>query len=326
MSINRLKEKLNEQENVYVSLKRGDTSLVCYKEFQNGTWGTDDANYTNRLRLAYYLLYSKKDDEAVISYLFQEELKDRERNSFQGIGTALQILTWLLKKYDTDNKYTALFERAKNANFDCACGYSVEEVVNDDFESNNLLDCIYICEELVYKEIMGSLVDEWKRNMTNWTPSNRCLLIEFNTFLGNEAENEELYQEQLAKTLTNSSSEISDIISSYHKLIQYYGHVGNWEKALHYCVMVIERTDHEQIKRRNLFAYILESCLEVIAHNPIQASSLWHIVKVELQSKSNGFWYGNLYKKGIAAAKAMGDPYMEELEQEHLEWIHRSCL
>ena len=78
----KLKEKIGEQRKVYEALKAGDASLVCYKEFQNGQWGTDDANYTNRLRLAYFLLYEKIDDEGAVAYLFQEELKDREVNMF----------------------------------------------------------------------------------------------------------------------------------------------------------------------------------------------------------------------------------------------------
>ena len=45
--------------------------------------------------------------------LFEEELKDRETNSFQGIGSALEILTFLLMKYNREGTYDSLFERAK---------------------------------------------------------------------------------------------------------------------------------------------------------------------------------------------------------------------
>ena len=69
---NKLREKINEQQNVYEALSAGDAGQVCYREFQNGEWGTDDANYTNRLRLAYYLLYNRIDDERAVVYLFQE--------------------------------------------------------------------------------------------------------------------------------------------------------------------------------------------------------------------------------------------------------------
>ena len=124
MGKEQLKSKIEEQRAVYQALKAGNDGTVRYKEFQNGEWGTDDENYTNRLRLAYYLLYCHIEDEEAVSFLFGEELKDREQNSFQGIGSTLKTLTHLIRKYNGDGKYAGLLERAKNANFDCACGYN----------------------------------------------------------------------------------------------------------------------------------------------------------------------------------------------------------
>ena len=71
-----------------------------------------------------YFLFENIDNEDIVKRLFEEELKDRETNSFQGIGSSLEILTYLLMKHNDKNKYDELFKRAKNANFDCACGYS----------------------------------------------------------------------------------------------------------------------------------------------------------------------------------------------------------
>ena len=62
----------------------------------------------------------------------------------QGIGTTIEILTYLLGKYNSGHKYDELFFRAKNANFDCACGYSAELVMSETLSDNDLLDCIYI--------------------------------------------------------------------------------------------------------------------------------------------------------------------------------------
>ena len=184
MELEQLKSKIEEQQAVYDALKEGDNTMVCYKEFQNGEWGTDDENYTNRLRLAYYLLYCHIEDEEAAASLFEEELKDRERNSFQGIGSTLRVLTHLIRKYNVDGKYTALLERAKNANFDCACGYDPDEEVEDDLGRNSLLDGIYLCQEMEYKDVMGVMVDEWKKNTVEWSGSDRKTLIDFNTFLG----------------------------------------------------------------------------------------------------------------------------------------------
>lgn len=150
----RLKNKIGKQEQVWHALQAGDTGTVCYKEFQNGEWGTDDENYKNHLRLACYLLYFHIEDEEAVSYLFGEELKDRENNSFQGIGSTLRILTRLIRKYNGDGKYDELLARAKNANFDCACGYDPEGEMGDIFEENSLLDCIYLCQEMGYRDVM----------------------------------------------------------------------------------------------------------------------------------------------------------------------------
>ena len=90
-------------------------------------------------RLAYYLLYHIEDEEA-IAFLFGEELKDRERNSFQEIGSTLEILTHLIRKYNGDGKYTGLLERAKNANFDCACGYDPDGQMEDDLPGEDILE------------------------------------------------------------------------------------------------------------------------------------------------------------------------------------------
>ena len=103
-----IKAKLFEQSETYQALKSGDTSLVQYSGYYDERWGTGDANYLNRMRLAYYLLYANIDDEDLIVYLFQEELKDRKSNSFQGIGNTLKVLTFFDQNYHIDDKIISL--------------------------------------------------------------------------------------------------------------------------------------------------------------------------------------------------------------------------
>ncbi len=296
MGEDKLKEKLKEQQEVYVSLKAGNTDTVCYKEFQNGEWGTDDADYVNRLRLAYYLLYWKIKDEDAVAYLFQEELKDRENNSFQGIGSTIRILTMLLQRYNAGHKYDDLFERAKNANFDCACGYDAEE-----------------------------LVDEWKdegKDRADWNLAKRSRLMGFYTYLGREAENESLCQEQLAETVAEGG--IKEIISAYRDMIHHYLRVEDYERAACYCRIVIQSTDYKQVRRLRLFGDILEGYMEVIAQKPAGTFDLWEWTKGELEGKPRINRYGDLYTKGIAAARAVGDPFADKLEQEYLDWRRES--
>ena len=321
MGIEQLKSKIEEQQTVYNALKEGETGTICYKELQNGKWGTDDENYKNRLRLAYYFLYCHIEDEKAVVYLFREELKDRERNSFQGIGSTLQILTHLIRKYNADGKYADLLKRAKNANFDCACGYVPNGVMDDDFAGNSLLDCIFLCQEMDYKDVMGGLVDEWKRNISEWSDSNRRTLIGFNAFLERDGENEGLYLEQLAEILSAGNANTRDIISGYQDLIRYYLHMSDYGKARCFCKKVIETTDYGQIRTLHLFTDILEACFEVTVNDANAAASLWSWAKAELQNVPQPSRYGNLYTKGIAAAKAMNDPYGKQLEQEYENFL-----
>lgn len=108
-----IKEILREQNRIYEKTNSGDFSDVCFLEGRDAVFGTFDKNYENRLRLAYYILFMKKGGEALVKKLFEEELKDRETNSFQGIGACLEILTFLLMKYNGAHQYDALFERQR---------------------------------------------------------------------------------------------------------------------------------------------------------------------------------------------------------------------
>ena len=115
-------------------------------------------------------------------------------------------------------QYDTLFQRAKDANFDCACGYDVEDAVEEDFGKNDLLDCIFLCQEMEYKDVMGILVDAWKEgrgNPADWNPSDRRTLIGFNAFLDRNTENEALYQKQLNEILEADSGNPRDMVAGY---------------------------------------------------------------------------------------------------------------
>lgn len=180
-----IKEKLFEEAEVYQALKSGNTSSVQYTEYYDKEWGTRDANYLNRMRLAYYLLYVNIDDEDMIVYLFQEELKDRKSNSFQGIGNSLNVLTSILNRYNADGKYDGMMEEAKDANFDCACGFDKNYQMDNEIDSLNLLDCIFLSQDLDYKVVMEVLVNKWKDSITEWTDAKRKVLEEYQRTIGN---------------------------------------------------------------------------------------------------------------------------------------------
>lgn len=320
-----LKEKLFQQSQVLQALKNGDTSSVEYSGYRDKEWGIQDANYVNRMRLAYYLLYAHMDDEDTIVYLFQEELKDRKTNSFQGIGNSLNVLTFLLNRYNANGKYDQLLEEAKNANFDCACGFDKNYQMDDEINSLDLMDCIFLSQDLSYKDVMEQLVNSWKDSLTEWRDANRTTLTRFYSFLGKEQENETLYKELLNNAV--ESGETFNIVSAYNKVIQYYIEIKEFESAYSYLREMIDITDFEEIERIRLFSAVLEESFEIICGGVREYLGLWEWAKPYLQKKAKyENMYGNLYTKGIAAAKAVNDTYAIPLEKEYVTWRKKMQL
>lgn len=316
MYIALVKNKLFEQEEVYQAIKSGETTSVQYSGYKDEKWGMRDNNYLSRMRLAYYLLYAHVDDEDTIVYLFQEELKDRKSNSFQGIGNTLNVLTSILKRYNNDGKYNGMLEEAKNANFDCACGYDKNYHIDDKVESLDLMDSIFLAQDLEYKDIMDVLVCKWKEGIIHWTEAQRNTLIRFNSFLGKEQENEKIYKVLLNNAIL--SGKTFDIVSAFNKVIRYYIDIGRFEIAKSYLGKMIATTDFKEIEILRLFGDVLEECFEIISGGIKEPDELWKWSKPYLKNKRN--MYGNLYTKGIEAAKLVDHSYALELEQEYMVW------
>ncbi|MBQ4522122.1 MAG: hypothetical protein IJA10_04120 [Lachnospiraceae bacterium] len=314
-----IKEKLFEQSKVYQSIKKGDYSEVQYIEQYDKVWGKSDRNYLNRKRLTYYLLYAHVDDENTVVYLFQEELKDRKSNSFQGIGNTLNVLTSILNKFNVAGKYDGILDEAKNANFDCACGFDKNYKIDNEISSLDLMDCIFLSQDLDYKDVMEVLVNSWKKSVTKWTDANRKTLIGFNSFLGKELENKEIYETLLGNAI--ASGKTFEIVSAYNDVIRYYIDSKNIENAYFYIKRMIDATDFKEIERIRLFAEVLEECFDIICGDARNSLELWQWGKPYLSKRTN--MYGNLYTKGIAAAKCVNDPYSEKLEQEYKDWKKR---
>lgn len=142
----------------------GDKADCVYCAQHSEEWGTSDKNYANRMRLCYALYYDVcevPDKWALVRELFIEELKDRESNSFQGIGDNLETLTSMLLELGEPPE-SELFERAKNANFDCACGYEPRVIKPVPLDEFTPYECIYTLSDLRETELVFKLTDEFK--------------------------------------------------------------------------------------------------------------------------------------------------------------------
>lgn len=316
MNIELIVKKLSEQNKVYLALKNGDTSKVKYKELRDEKWGISDENYLNRMRLTYYILYAHIEDEEAVEWLFREELKDRKGNSFQGIGNTLNVLTFILNRYNNDGKYNEIFEEAKNANFDCSCGFDKDFQIDESIESLDLMDCIYLSQDLDYHDVMEVLVNQWKESIEEWTDGYRNTLIRFNSFLGNEQENETLYLVKLENAIASGKS--FNIVSAYNEVIQYYISTENVKKAGLYFRQMIGTTDFCEMITINIFREVLEECFDIISIDVNEYSDLWKWAKPYLKKQND--MYGNLYIKSIFVAKKVKDSYAMQLEREYADW------
>ncbi len=257
-----VKECIKNQSELFQKVKNGDYFEVCYQQKQTEKYGICDKNYTSRLRLAYYILFEKADCEDIVKRLFEEELKDRQTNSFQGIGTCLEILTCLLMKYNCENKYQSLFQRAKNANFDCACGYTTDIEVESNLDNYKIEDCIDIAVKMKCFDYAEILVDCWKENVSEWNEQALYSLTCYNKNIGREIENEQPLRQLLDIRLSNGKN--FDSISEWRNLIHYDIQFKNYEKAYQNLTDMKKQTKFSEIYRRNLFKYILEDCMELI--------------------------------------------------------------
>ena len=102
------------------------------------------------------------------------------------------------------------------------------------------------------------------------------------------------------------------------KLIQYYLSAEKYDIAYQYLNEVIQTTNYKEIRRIRLFGNLLEAAFEITANWPETPGTLWEWAKEEFEGYK--IKYGNLYTKGIEAARAVSDTYLEKLEEEYLKW------
>lgn len=319
-------ELILKQADLYGRAADGDYTEVNYLEIRDPKWGIRDGNYTNRLRLAYYLLFTDIDDEKMVEKLFLEELKDRETNDFHGIGTTMEMLTCLLMRYNQNGQYDALFERAKNANFDCACGYDRDVKIEADLNKYHIFDGISIAVEMEYLDCAQKLVQLWKESVTDWTEQEYWNLISFNKQIGREIDNEEALLFLLDTRIRAGQNK--DIISAWKNLIHYYVQFDRCQQAYESFMDMLDKTNLSEIYHIRLFTYILEDCLELICKYREKSEILWNWAKPFVEKKAgnpNGM-FGNLYTKSIQAAETVNDEYAKELSAKYEVWKEKIKL
>ena len=148
----------------------GEKDRYFYKCKHTEEYADIDENYGARGRVLYGLRFGaaevgEPEREQMVRELFEQEIIAREKSSFQGISSNLELLSVLMEQYRKPED-KPMYERAKNANFDCYCGFGIDESYAEQYPADiyeySLVDSIYLANELDMKEKLLRLVDIYK--------------------------------------------------------------------------------------------------------------------------------------------------------------------
>ncbi len=113
-------------------VRRGEIGLenFFYKEEVDSKGYSVDANHLKRFQLLTAMRFDgSKDDRALLTELFKQEIIMDEKAPFQGIGLGMELNAFLLLQFSSvENVW--LFVKAKSANFDTHCGFDYEYLVS----------------------------------------------------------------------------------------------------------------------------------------------------------------------------------------------------
>ncbi len=294
-----------------------DSDLTPYR-YQPvvGERGQTDAHYANRLRLALALQFGENRDEALVRTLLEEEILAREGEAFQGIGAALEILTGLLLTYGRQAD-EALYLRAKNANFDCFCGFTPgEPVYPRSVEAQDRDFWIELCGTLGEKALLNELVESYLAEQTQWRWDNVQIWRRYEELRDNDQG--ELLALVKMHELARQQGPWDDCAAAQKlaaKLIDRAQYRQAWQ-VLEQAVPSLEkaRTDWYSL---GLGRFWLESCMDILlgTADEAQRRAAWQWSAPYLKCTLDNM-HGNLYEKAARAAELMQDASLaKELRQ-----------
>lgn len=309
-----LKELFEKYDEELASALNGDIEKYCYEEAVTDELGTHDANYSNRLRLVYTILYTKKYEEhcridGLIVRLFNEELFDRESNSFQKIGSCLEVLVELLNKYDVPYR-EQLFVEAKNANFYCSCKLN-SVCITPKLDDYTIEDAINLLIELKEKNLALMLLKEYTYS-NDIIDEVKMAFCKSRFHILGDKENEL----KVAKKLVNMSILTGDNFSICHHmidLIEMLNNLQEYNEASKIFDMLIPRLHAvEDWYEIGLGKRSLEQCMIIVLNCDDLAEDLWEWAEPFMKRIIDNM-HGNLYQKASLAAYKMGDFTLSEI-------------
>ena len=293
-----------------------DFSEVCYRAKTDKKYGTYDGNHINRYRILTGIRFIRDSApyEELIRYLLVEEIKDRETNSFQGIGDALNLAVWLTKQFHKEED-AELFSRAKNANFDTACGFNANDLSENYFKTNicdfDIVECIWLTLDLQEHTYYDRLLELWKSEQTEWNEKRLNQLRSFER----QRKNVRGELAALLKLFELKKRAVTDwdYCSLSNDIAEKQIELGQIQEAYDTVSRMLPRLEiivgWENIGSGR---FIMERCMDIIiSGNKQDASHLWNYMKPHAVQMKHMHW--KLHEKIAKAAEIMGDLRLSKL-------------
>ena len=331
-----LEELLNCLENDDKEKFQDKVNIFVYKKDNEAEY-TKDKNYIERLKLVLSILYhknrnelmNKKSFEDLLVFLFEEEIKDRQTNSYQGIGTSLEIMSFLFVKLYNGHinkllsKYKDLFYKAKNANFDCNCGYHVDDYdyYNERLDELNLDSIISYFIDIDESKLLSKLVDIWKSTVKEWDKKNLDKLKYYESLIEDKESLLETTKKlfEMAVQENESNWDIVSALNNYLKsLIDNNKYDYAWQLMTKY-MNNIKNIQDDKFYNINLGRYIIERAADIMLNinNDKLEKEIWAFISDPFMVEHHSF-YLKLYEKVLLCCDIVKDEKIKnKISQEY---------
>ena len=316
-----LEELLNCLENDDKEKFKINISPFIYKEDNEAEY-TKDKNYNERLKLVLSILYhkninelmNKKEFEYLLVFLFEEEIKDRQTNSYQGIGASLEIMSFF---YNDDinkllSKYKYLFDKAKNSNFDCNCGYGVDDYnyYNERLDELSIDTVISYFIDIDELKLCSKLIDIWKSNVKEWDKKNLDKLKYYESLIEDKESLLETTKKLFEIAIEENASNW-DIVSALDTYLKYLIDNNKYDYAWQLISIYmnnIKNIQDDNFYDINLGRYIIERSADIMINinNKKTEKEIWAFISEPFINKHSSF-YMKLYEKILLCCDIVKD-------------------
>ena len=253
---------------------------LSYKKFNYEKNYYTDKNSLKRYKVIKAVQYDlRQDDEIFLKFLFEQEIKKHEKETFQGINDSINLVAFLLSKFkNLENVW--LFIKAKIANFDTICGFDLEYLVSAGLNrtidyvknSDNKLKKKFLSFEEIFSKLSEKSIDEWEKKKTDDYSSkinnNDLLQLAELSLIFEEFEEVKKFLKEWENTQEKTEKTLDKLDSYYFQMNDIKGLIDIKTKLLDY-----KKTDWEK-------TYYLISLAELYIkdNNPIKAWELLNII------------------------------------------------